>query len=182
MKVSKDQMAENRQRILAEAGRLFREKGFEAVSVAEIMREAGMTHGGFYGHFKSKDDLIDLALAHAMRAPDKPLPPLAGFVETYLSGQHRDEKGQGCAIAGLSSEVLRQGPETRAVMTEGLAAQIARLEVQSAAPGAAARRREAVASLSAMVGALILSRVTQGTPLSDEILAETRAWVTGALA
>lgn len=182
MKVSREQMAENRQKILHEAGKLFREKGFDAVSVAEIMQAAGLTHGGFYGHFKSKDDLIDQALVHAMTAPDQTLPPLASFVETYLSAQHRDERGQGCVIAGLSSEVLRQGPEARRAMAEGVQAQITRMEAQSAASGEAARRREAVASISALVGALILSRVTDGTPLSDEILSETRAWITGALA
>ncbi|MBK3421751.1 TetR/AcrR family transcriptional regulator, partial [Methylobacterium ajmalii] len=98
MRVSREQFQENRRRILEAAGRLFREKGFSAVTVAEVMEAAGLTHGGFYGHFTSKEDLAAQALAQALApAPREPgaAPDLAGFVAAYLSAAHRDRPGGG---------------------------------------------------------------------------------------
>jgi TetR/AcrR family transcriptional repressor of nem operon len=85
MKVSREQMGENRRRILDAAGRLFRDRGFEAVTVAEVMREAGLTHGGFYGHFRSKDDLIAAALAELVVASEPGPLALPAFAARYLS-------------------------------------------------------------------------------------------------
>ena len=127
MKVSREQMGENRRRILDAAGRLFRDRGFEAVTVAEVMREAGLTHGGFYGHFRSKDDLIAAALAELVVASEPGPLALPAFAARYLSPAHRDDPASGCPVAALASDTIRQAPQARAAMTEGLRRQIARL-------------------------------------------------------
>src|SRR3954468_3498661 len=112
-------MRQNRERILQAAGRLFRERGFDGVSVAEVMQAAGLTHGGFYGHFKSKDDLIAESLAHAL-TPRGAAGDFAGFVKGYLAPEHRDDFAGGCPTAGLAAESIRQAPEARAAATAGL--------------------------------------------------------------
>lgn len=181
MKVSREQMAQNRSRILTEAGRLFREKGFDAVSVAEVMKAAGLTHGGFYGHFASKDDLIAQTVAHTTTAPDGGH-GFAAFADGYLSQRHRDASGQGCPTAALASELRHQSSDARAAMSEGITRQLARLAVaidRDAAQGLdpATLRRRAIGSWSAMVGAMIMARAVDDPALSAELLAETRKWL-----
>lgn len=177
MKVSREQMAENRQRILEAAGRLFREKGFEAVSVAEVMKAAGLTHGGFYGHFASKDALIVQALGHAIETRKGAGVGLQTFLDEYLSPQHRDNSAGGCPIAGLAADSLRQTPEARSAVTAGVCAQIDWLYARLTEPDVTERRRQAIADCAAMVGALILARAATDSALSEEILQETRAWI-----
>jgi TetR/AcrR family transcriptional repressor of nem operon len=175
MKVSREQMGENRRRILDAAGRLFRDRGFEAVTVAEVMREAGLTHGGFYGHFRSKDDLIAAALAELVVASEPGPLALPAFAARYLSPAHRDDPASGCPVAALASDTIRQAPEARAAMTEGLRRQIARLTDGAAEPESA--RQAAIGSWAAMVGAMILARMSDDPALSIEVLAQTRAWI-----
>lgn len=182
MRVSREQVAENRRKILEAAGRLFRAKGFEAVTVAEVMRAAGLTHGGFYGHFGSKDDLIAQTLAHALlvgaeRQGSRDEVDLARYAASYLSPRHRDNLAGGCPTAALGADAIRQSPDARAAMTEGMRRQIERLS--EGAPGAstAERRRAAVGSWAAMVGAVILARLSDDPRLSDEVLEQTRAWI-----
>lgn len=177
MKVSREQVAENRRKILEAAGRLFRERGFEAVSVAEVMKAAGLTHGGFYGYFASKDDLIAAALAELVVAP--PVAPLdpGHYAAHYLTPVHRDDRAGGCPVAALGGEAIRQSPQTRAAMTEGLRRQIERLTQGTAQEDAQAARRAAIGHWSALVGALVLSRLSDDPALSEEVLAETRAWL-----
>lgn len=179
MKVSREQMVENRQRILDVAAALFREKGFDAVGVAEIMRAAGFTHGGFYGHFESKDDLIVQALGHAIDVRKRAVSDFDAFIDDYLSPRHRDDASGGCPIAGLAAEALRQTQEARSAVTDGIRAQIGWMSKELAGPGERDRRR-AIATTAAMVGATILARVTIDPALSDEILKETRAWLDSA--
>lgn len=176
MKVSRDQMAQNRSRILTEAGRLFREKGFDAVSVAEVMKAAGLTHGGFYGHFRSKDDLVAQTIAHAVAGQSTP-DDINVWIDTYLSVPHRDHPDLGCPMAALAGLMRQQSPEARASMALALATQIATLT--NAMPGAdpAERRRAAIGSWSTMVGALILARSIDDPALSGELLSEARAWI-----
>lgn len=176
MKVSREQMAQNRSRILTEAARLFRDKGFEAVSVAEVMKAAGLTHGGFYGHFRSKDDLIAHAIEHATGS-NSASDDTDDWIDSYLSAPHRDHPELGCPMAALAGLMRDRAPEARAAMAQKLSAQIASLT--DAMPGAdpAERRRAAIGSWSAMVGALILARAIDDPVLSDELLAETRAWI-----
>lgn len=180
MRVSRAQMAENRARILEEAGRLFRARGFEAVSLAEVMAAAGMTHGGFYGHFQSKDDLIAQTLAHGFAGKSAEPLDLQTYRRRFLSPQHCANPAEGCAITGLAVETGRQKPEARAAMTAGIRAQIDRLAAAQPAGTPEQRRRAAIGSWSAMVGAVILARSGDDPQLSAEILAEVGAWITEA--
>ncbi|MGN8152749.1 TetR/AcrR family transcriptional regulator [Agrobacterium sp. 22094] len=177
MKVSREQMAENRRRILDVASRLFKDRGFDAVSVAEVMKAAGMTHGGFYGHFTSKDDLVAQALAQSLAADSFGDGEFSGFVRSYLAPRHRDNPANGCPTAGLAAAIRHQTPAAKAAMTEGLRSQIARIEQALPEQDPAARRRAAVGSWAAMVGAVILARAVDDPELSDEVLEQTRAWI-----
>jgi TetR/AcrR family transcriptional repressor of nem operon len=176
MKVSQEQKAQNRGRILSEAGRLFREKGFDAVSVAEVMQAAGMTHGGFYGHFRSKDDLVAQTISHA-DGKQSATEDICAWIDTYLSTPHRDHPDLGCPMAALAGFMRQQAPEARASMARVLASQIITLTDMMPGDDLAARRRSAIGSWSAMVGALILARSIDDPALSDELLSETRAWI-----
>src|SRR5258708_39191857 len=130
MKVSRDQAAENRSRIVDVAGRLFRARGFDGIGVADLMKAAGLTHGGFYGHFKSKDDLAAQACERALARSaetwaalaDGGAPaPLSTLVDHYLSGRHRDDTGRGCVYAALAADVARQdNPALRRSVTDGV--------------------------------------------------------------
>jgi TetR/AcrR family transcriptional repressor of nem operon len=176
MRVSRDQVLENKRTILAAAGRLFRERGFDAVTVAEIMKSAGLTHGGFYGYFNSKDDLIAQALADVLENSELPT-ELMALADRYLSPGHRDNFAISCPFATLSSETIRQSGAVRAAMTAGLKQQIGYLSGTAPGPDKRRRRRTAIGTWAAMVGALILARMTNDSELSDEILNETRAWL-----
>ncbi|MDF0544945.1 helix-turn-helix domain containing protein [Sphingobium sp. H39-3-25] len=177
MKVSREQMAENRLRILDSASRLFREKGFDAVTVAQVMKAAGLTHGGFYGHFESKDDLVAQALARTLEAPAGSELDLGAYLDSYLSPRHRDNPGQGCPTAGLVAETRHQAPAARSAMTQGCRAQIERMSEVMPGGTHAEKRRAAIGSWAAMIGAVILARAIDDPALSDEVLEETRAWI-----
>lgn len=177
MKVSREQVAENRRKILDAAGRLFRAKGFEAVTVADVMKAASLTHGAFYGHFSSKDDLIAQTLAHIVSVGLPEKLDLTRYATIYLSESHRDDIAGGCPTAGLAGETIRQSPDARAAMTAGLRQQI---ELFSrSAPGAtdAQKRQAAIGSWAAMVGAVILARMSDDPHLSNELLMQTREWI-----
>lgn len=176
MKVSKEQVAENRRRILEAAARLFRERGFENVTVADVMKSAGLTHGAFYGHFASKEDLIAQSLAHALSTgPTAEGRPLTRYADAYLSPAHRDDRAGGCPFAALGTEASRGSAELRHELTEAVRRQIDSFSQSMPGRTSAARRREAIATWSSMIGALILSRIVDDPALADEILAGTRA-------
>lgn len=177
MRVSREQVAENRRKILDAAGRLFRERGFESVTVAEVMAAAGLTHGGFYGYFKSKEELISAALADVLARRAELPADLASFAASYLSPSHRDNRASGCPTAALAAETVRLAGDARTEMTAGLRRQIER--VSRIAPGedAAERRRVAIGSWAAMVGAMVLARVSDDPALSGEILDQTKIWL-----
>ena len=177
MKVSREQMANNRRRILDVAGRLFREKGFAAVSVAEVMKAAGQTHGGFYGHFRSKDDLIAESLAELLAAGWDSALDLQRYIDEYLSPRHRDNAGLGCPTAALAAETARQAPAARTALTAGLRAHIERMSQAGPGADAAQKRRIAIGSWAAMVGAMIIARASDDPAFYNEVLAETRAWI-----
>lgn len=185
MRVSRDQMQANRLRILDAASRLFREKGFEAVSVAEVMKAAGLTHGGFYGHFDSKDDLIAQAIGHIFTVQEdgggrgRGGGDLATYLDAYLSSGHRDSIGEGCPTAALVADIRRQAPAARLAMTEGFRSQIDRVAKAIPEADAAGARRQAVGTWAAMVGAVLLARAIDDPALSEEILRETRSWIEG---
>lgn len=177
MKVSREQMVENRRRILDVASRLFREKGFDAVSVSEVMKAAGLTHGGFYGHFSSKDDLVAETVGYVLANEAVGGKDLHDYLDFYLSPRHRDNAADGCPTAGLAADIRHQTPAVRAAMTAGLRSQIERGMEALAGIDAADRRRTAIGSWAAMVGAVILARAIDDTTLSDEVLEQTRAWI-----
>jgi len=186
MKVSRAQAAQNRERILDAAARLFRERGFEGIGLADLMKEAGLTHGGFYGHFSSKDDLIAQAsareLGHSLarwrevgeRASGDRLSAIAAL---YLTDTHRDNPGAGCVLAALGPDVSRQGPTVRRTVTDYVRS-ICDLIVKLV-PGKtkAARRQKAISTYATLVGTMVLARAVDDRVLSQEILEAGRAAV-----
>jgi len=177
MKVSREQVEANRACILDAAGRLFRERGFEGVTVAEVMQAAGLTHGGFYGYFKSKDDLIAQTLAALMSRGQVGERDLATYATAYLAPKHRDDSAGGCGVAALGAEVGRGTAEAKAAMTAGLRRQIEILSRTAPGATAAEQRQAAIGSWAAMVGAVVLSRMSDDPALADEVLAQTRAFI-----
>ena len=191
MRVSKDKAAEHRAAIVAAAGRLFRERGFDGVGVAEITKAAGLTHGGFYGHFPSKDALA----AEACDAPfQQSIDRLKGddaspdgafhaFLDRYLSEIHRDRPGAGCPMAAFVSEAGRQDPVVQARFADGVERYIAavRERLPEASGDEARQRARAITLVSALVGGMALARATaQADPdFSAEILAALRAELEG---
>lgn len=179
MRVSREQAALNRERIVETASRLFREKGYDGIGVADLMKCAGLTHGGFYGHFASKEDLLAEAFGKAMEhsaetwrklLAEKPANPRGALAHMYLTAKHRDNPGRGCALASLGPDVSRVGPEVRQAMADSFQAQIDALA--QALPGTPAQvRRDAIATYAALVGGLVLSRSVADKQQSDEILA-----------
>jgi len=178
MKVSKEQVAEQRMRILAAAARLFRLRGFDDVTVAEVMKDAGLTHGAFYGYFPSKEALIAEAVGDALPpAPDKTTPrrPAADYADGYLSVRHRDNRATSCLFSSLGTEAARGSADLRHSMTEAVRSRINHLSVEAEGDTPQERRRAAIAAWSAMVGAMVLARLVDDEKLSKEILKETRA-------
>lgn len=186
MRVNREKAAENRERIIEVASKLFRERGFEGIGVADLMKSAGLTHGGFYGNFESKDDLI---LQACTRALEQSIDALKNAVEhggpdvlniiatTYLSPEHRDHPGSGCAMAALGAEVARNSKPVRATFSKTVRATVELLMQVVTGKSKQAKRERALAFYSSLVGALVLSRVVDAPELSTEILKATLASV-----
>ena len=184
MRVSKEKAAQNRQRILSAAARLFREQGIGGSGVDAITAAAGLTHGAFYSQFESKEAVVAEAMRlaidesrhafqHASKGREKSK-ALARVVAAYLARSHRDSPGDGCLVAALGADIARQPKRVRAAFTKALKEV---LELMAGlVPGAAAPRRydDAITLFSGMVGALILARAVSEEPLSRRIL-ETAA-------
>ncbi|WP_027015239.1 TetR/AcrR family transcriptional regulator [Comamonas composti] len=197
MKVSKAQAAENRAGIVDAAARLYREHGLAGVGVADITRDAGLTHGGLYRHFESKDALAREACLRAFDWTITPLAALDGqhgdadpqarlqaLVHGYLSSSHRDHPGEGCPAAALAVDAARAGPEMSEVFAQGVEGNIQRFARALIPAGEGVQRpltpeerATTITTLASMVGALVLARATAaGNPaLSEEILATLRA-------
>ena len=177
MRVSREKAAENRERIVDTASRLFREKGFDGVGVDAIMSGAGLTHGGFYGHFGSKDDLAAEAVLRALeRSAEKQgrHANLTELVSEYLSERHCADRGNGCAIAALGADVARRHDGVRRGLTEHVRGQLDRFTRLLRNGPRARRRKRAIVTLAGMVGALTLARAADDPALSKEILAAAR--------
>ena len=179
MKVSREQAAQNREHIIEAAAQLFRERGFEGIGVAGLMKKAGLTHGGFYGHFASKDELIAEASARALmgslakwqeRADRAPADPLSAIADSYLARSHRDNPGMGCLLAALGPDIARQGPAVRHVVTDYLRSAFDLLAKLIPGRTKAARRQKAIGSYATLVGTMILARAVDDPALSREIL------------
>lgn len=182
-RVSQAQAQENRRRVVAAASRMFREKG-TGVSVADLMKAVGLTHGGFYKQFASKDDLVGEAIAHAFDDPAAhsavALDEDAGdheatrrtLIKHYLSTWHRDHTGDGCPISGFAADLGRE-PE------QALRAQDIYVKgVRNRAAQLATEDDDGLTQFCTMVGALALARATRGNPISDELLETARAALT----
>ncbi len=177
MRVSREKAAENRERIVDTAARLFREKGFDGVGVDEIMNGAGLTHGGFYGHFGSKEDLATETVLRALQRSAESqsrFTNLGDLVSDYLSERHRADRANGCPIAALGADIPRQGAGIRRGLTAHLRAQLNRVAQLLRGGTASSRRKRAIATLAGMVGALTLARAVDDPTLSTEILAAAR--------
>ncbi|MDQ0319434.1 TetR/AcrR family transcriptional repressor of nem operon [Pararhizobium capsulatum DSM 1112] len=182
MRPTKEQAKENRQRILDTAAKLFRENGIHAVGVDAVMTGAGLTHGGFYGHFKSKSDLAGQALTHAMvdmLKADALSGSLEDFAKSYLSPAHREAAGAGCTVAALGPELARLPDTERGPVTEHIRGLIAHMENWQMEDGGEPDRERAITDVASFVGALVLSRVVNDPALSDEILESVRERVSG---
>ncbi len=182
MRPSKEQAKENRQRILDTAAKLFRENGIHAVGVDAVMKGAGLTHGGFYGHFKSKSDLAEQALAHVMAESLKTeaqTSSLRDFAHIYLSPAHRDQAGDGCAVAALGPEFARLPERERDAVTDYIRARIEQVEHLRRAGGDKPHRAKAIADIASLVGALIMARAVNDPALSQEILESVSGIVAG---
>jgi TetR/AcrR family transcriptional regulator, transcriptional repressor for nem operon len=184
MRVSRQKAAEHHERIIEAAGTLFREKGFGGIGVTDIMQAADLTHGGFYGHFASKDDLVAQACRRVMAmatanwektAASNPDNPFAALLTRYLSPRHRDDPARGCIFAALGADAARSGPLVHDAFAEGLESLIALLAQSAPGTPKATRRRKAVAAMAGLVGALLLARAIGKRELSDEILEATRS-------
>lgn len=189
MKVTREQATLNRDRVLDVAARLFRERGFDGIGVADLMKSAGLTHGGFYGQFGSKEELMAEACSRSLdsalerwtkiggRANGN---PLVAVMRGYLSKQHRDNPGEGCVIASLGAEATRHGSGLRRAVTDGTRAMLDLFT--SFAPGRikAVKRERAMVAYASMVGALILARAVDDEALSDEILQAVATALPGA--
>lgn len=154
-------------RIVKEASRLFRERGFEKVTVAEVMKAAGLTHGAFYAHFGSKQELQEAAIAYGqalsadrVRSHGATKKATRAYSNRYLSPRHRDNPGDGCTMAALAPEVARSTPELKAAFERGLE------EILSAS----GKRMEAIFQTAALLGGIMLARAVLDPQLSDEIL------------
>jgi TetR/AcrR family transcriptional repressor of nem operon len=179
MRVSRIQAAENRQTVINVASRLFRERGFDGIGLKDLMEGAGLTQGAFYKQFASKEDLAVEASRRALESaarrwsdaaaenPDDPLGAVIGF---YLSGDHREEKMNGCPIVALGSDAARQGSDVKAAFEAGIKAHLEVLSRFIAESGGDASSGKAMAILSTMVGAVTLSRVVNDADLARALL------------
>jgi TetR/AcrR family transcriptional repressor of nem operon len=178
MKVSKDQFAEHRTKIMAAAASLFRQRGFDDVTVVEVMAAAGLTHGAFYRHFPSKEVLIAESVGQALpRAPDtaEPRRPAAEFADGYLSVRHRGNRANSCLFSSLGTEAARGSADLRHRMTEAMRHRINHLSAEAEGSTPEEKRRAAIAAWAAMVGAMVLARLVDDDDLSKDILTATRA-------
>jgi TetR/AcrR family transcriptional repressor of nem operon len=191
MKVSREKALENRELVLETAARLLRERGFDGIGVADIMKAAGLTHGGFYRNFASKDDLVVKASEYAIAdtaallksgLAQQPQDPFRTLIERYVSSAHRDDPGSGCILPALAADAgRREDPALRAVFTEAIRYyldQIAALSSASSETTVASRHPAAI--LSEMVGAVLLSRVIADNALADSLIAAVVTDIAGA--
>lgn len=180
MRYSREHKQETHARIVKKASVRLREKGAHGVGVADLMKEAGLTHGGFYAHFDSREALVIEAFAYAMdrsmahwRKIVEQTPPdkrLARIVESYLTPVHRDDPGHGCAVPSLGAEIARESQRTRKAFAAKLEEMIDIVAEQIPDLPRKAARKQAMAALATMMGTLVLARIAGNSEFSGEIL------------
>ena len=184
MRYSKEHKLETHARIVRKASVKLREKGAHGIGVADLMKGAGLTHGGFYAHFDSRDDLVIEAFTHAMDRSTERWRKLieqtprekrfATIVNSYLTSLHRDDPGRGCAIPTLGAEIARESSRTRRVFAGRLDQMIDMLADQVPNLPRKAARKRATAAIATMIGTLVMARVAGSGDFSDEILGAGR--------
>ena len=179
MRVSRAEAAENRERIIEVAAKLFRERGFDGIGVAELMKAAGLTHGGFYGNFASKEDLIVQACTRALEGSVNTLQKavdrggkdvMSEIASAYLSPAHRDRPGEGCALAALGAEAARHDSPLRGAFTQGVQSVVDMMTRLLPGKSKRAKRERALAIYASMVGAIVLARAVDDAELPNEVL------------
>jgi TetR/AcrR family transcriptional repressor of nem operon len=178
MRVSRAQAEENRETVINVASRLFREHGFDGIGLKDLMKGAGLTQGGFYKQFASKDDLATQASRRALESATRrwstaaatSSDPLEAIMEFYLSPGHLGEKADGCPLVALGSDAARQSEEVRRPFEDGIRAHIEVLDELMNDANRSNPSGKAMAILSLMVGAVTLSRILQDENLSQGIL------------
>jgi TetR/AcrR family transcriptional repressor of nem operon len=179
MKVSKEVMAEHKEQIIAAAARRYRERGFDGISVADLMQEVGLTHGGFYRHFSSKDELVALSALRAVSdtitewrkiAEEATGDRLEAVIHYYLSMRHHDHPETGCLAAALGCELTRLPSSIKDAVTNGERQMIDFLSGIAAGKTKVLRRRQAIVAFASMVGGMTLARMTSDSELRQEIL------------
>lgn len=178
MRRSREAAARTRRTAVQAASRLFRERGIEAVSVGDVMSSLGMTAGGFYRHFESKEALAAEACAEAFAGSALAEESAEAMLRGYLSRAHRDAPATGCPLPALASDMPRQPAALRRAYTDGVRRTLARIE--RLAPGTDARTRRAL--LASMVGAMAVARAVDDEELSAAMLRDTRESWTRTLA
>lgn len=177
MPLSKEHKSQTRERILESAGAMFRRDGIDGVSVPGLMKEAGLTHGGFYAHFDSKDALVAEVVRQTLEATSKTLAraaggsdaPAAAVIDHYVSAFHRDNPETGCSLVALGAEASRGNPAARKSMSESVRGAFA--TVGEAVGLEKDRQDEVIALYAGMIGAMLLARACSGDPeLSDRVL------------
>lgn len=184
MRYAADQSEKTKDRVVSIAAAEMRKRGPNDVGVAEVMRLAGLTHGGFYAHFAAKDDLIAAAIARMFEDSRTRFrewtegkgkeDALRSYINAYVSTTHRDNPEGGCAVAALASEIHRQGGKARTAYDEGFSRLLKALEGLLPERDLEKRRAQAVSMLAEMTGAVAASRAISDKKLSDEILATAR--------
>ncbi len=178
MRKSREEAVQTRKRIVRAAAGEFRKNGIVATGLADLMKAAGLTHGGFYKHFDSKDQLVREACGEAVQTAILDRLVLAaskgdGIAAAYLSTEHRDHPDTGCPLSAIGSELARCDENTRAVATEGFLKLVEIMEGQFGKLKPDVARRRALVAVSTMIGALTMSRIVSDAKLSAEILKET---------
>jgi len=172
-------MAAHREQIVTAAARRFRECGFDGISVADIMKEVGLTHGGFYRHFSSKEELVAATAGRAFSeiieqfqrvADEAPGDRLEAVMCFYLSQRHHDHPGFGCPLAALGGELARKSASVKEVVTRGENRVLDFLSALAPGKTKALRRTQAIVALASMVGGMVLARGSSGSGLRKEVL------------
>jgi TetR/AcrR family transcriptional repressor of nem operon len=176
---SRAEKAKTHKRIVSIASKKFREEGLAGVGIAELMKEAGLTVGGFYKHFDSRDDLVAEAVSSAFGGWKRRVDvaafggtsvSLAKLIDDYLNEAHRDNPGTGCAFSALAPEIARSGKRIRAVTSEQVRNDIQLIATLLPGEDKRTARSQAILTFSALVGAMSLARAVSDEALSREIL------------
>lgn len=189
MRRSREEAAKTRQEIIKAASTLLRERGLHGISVAELMSEIGLTHGGFYTHFESKEALtseaLDAAFGESMRQWSSVLESartkngFTSLVDLYLTEEHLKDPGTGCAVPALGSEIARAGREVRESVAKGIGEMIEVFAKQMDDPLPERRRERAIVTVASLVGAIVMARCVNDERAAQSYLKATRSQLLG---